>query len=126
MSPGSTLRSVADLDVEGRRVFVRADLNVPLRDGRIADDSRVRASLETLQSVRERGGRAVIASHLGRPEGAVNHELSLRPVAERLRVALAPDCVGEDTLEQVSRLRDGDAILLEISVGDGAVENHRN
>ena len=94
-------------------MFLRADLNVPLRDGRIADDTRVRAALDTLNLLRERGARVVLASHLGRPKGKATDELSLRPVAERLHIALAPDCIGEEVQEQVGRLRDGDALLLE-------------
>ena len=113
MSGTPALRSVETLDVAGKRVFLRADLNVPLRDRRIADDTRVRASLETLGWLREHGARVVLASHLGRPKGQTVEDLSLRPVAERLGVALAPDSVGSDAVEQVSRLRDGDAILLE-------------
>jgi len=113
VSPGPALRSVESLELGGQRVFVRADLNVPLRGGRVADDTRIRAMLPTLSHVREHGGRVVLASHLGRPKGKANDELSLRPVAEALGIALAPDCIGTDAVEQVSRLRDGDAILLE-------------
>ena len=113
MSGAPALRSVETLDVAGKRVFLRADLNVPLRDRRIADDTRIRASLETLSWLREHGARVVLASHLGRPRGQTVEDLSLRPVAERLGIALAPDSVGSDAVEQVGRLRDGDAILLE-------------
>ena len=76
------LRLVSDLELRSRRVFLRADLNVPLRDGRIADPTRIRASHETLAYLRERGARVVLASHLGRPRGSVLPELSLAPVAE--------------------------------------------
>ncbi len=113
MSDAPEVRSVERLDPGGQRVFLRADLNVPLRDGRIADDTRVRAALDTLNLLRERGARVVLASHLGRPKGKALEELSLRPVAARLHVALAPDCVGQEVREQVGRLRDGDALLLE-------------
>jgi phosphoglycerate kinase len=113
VSPGPALRSVESLELGGQRVFLRADLNVPLRAGRVADDTRIRAVLQTLSHVREQGGRAVLASHLGRPKGKASDELSLRPVAEALGIALAPDCIGPDAVEQVSRLRDGDTILLE-------------
>lgn len=112
MSPG-TLRSIDKLELRERRVFLRADLNVPLRDGRISDDSRIRASLQTLQHLRDAGARVVMASHLGRPKGSPSDALSLRPVAERLGLPLAPDCIGEEVVDQVSRLRAGDAILLE-------------
>jgi phosphoglycerate kinase len=105
--------SVADLDLAGRRVFLRADLNVPLRDGRVADDTRLRASLETLRFLRERGARVLLASHLGRPKGGPSAELSLRPVANALGLPLAPDCIGPDAEEQAARVRDGGALLLE-------------
>ena len=79
------LRTLPDLPVEGRRVLLRSDLNVPLADGRVADDARIRASLPTLRALRERGaGEITVAAHLGRPHGAVVDELSLRPVAVRL------------------------------------------
>ena len=97
------MRSVADLDVGGKRVFIRADLNVPLSDGRIGDATRIDATLPTIRFVLEHGGRPVIASHLGRPKGQRRPELSLAPVAEYLgralgqRVELAPDCVGDAT-----------------------------
>ncbi len=113
MSEAGALRPVEALEVAGRRVFLRADLNVPLRDGRIADDTRIRASLETLNHLRERGARVVLASHLGRPKGAPRPALSLAPMAATLAIPLAPDCVGAEVAEQVGRLRDGDAILLE-------------
>ena len=113
MSPGAPARSVESLEPGGRRVFLRADLNVPLSNGRVADDSRVRASLETLSQLRERGARVVVASHLGRPRGQQVEALSMRPVAQLLGLPLAPDSVGGETLEQVSRLRDGDGIVLE-------------
>lgn len=112
-------RGLADLDVGGRRVFVRADLNVPLDGSAIRDDSRIKASLPTIRDLRERGARVVLASHLGRPRGAPRPELSLAPVAERLGqclgalVPLAPDSVGPE-IERLSReLADGGVLLLE-------------
>ncbi len=78
------MKTLRDLPVEGRRVLVRADLNVPLDDGRIADDTRIRASVPTVAYLREHGADVVVCSHLGRPKGEVRPELSLRPVAERL------------------------------------------
>ncbi|HXX47172.1 MAG TPA: phosphoglycerate kinase [Myxococcota bacterium] len=113
MSSAASLPSVADLRLAGRRVFIRADLNVPLRDGAVADDSRIRASLETLDFVRRAGGRAVLASHLGRPKAAPDPKYSLAPVARHMGLALAPDCVGPETEARVAALRDGEAILLE-------------
>ena len=113
MSPEARLPSVRDLRLAGRRVFIRADLNVPLRDGAVADDSRIRASMETLDFVRRAGGRAVLASHLGRPKAAPDPRYSLAPVARRMGLPLAPDCVGPAVEAAVAKLRDGDAILLE-------------
>ncbi len=107
------LRSVRDLALAGRRVFLRADLNVPLRGGEVADDTRIRASRETLDFVRSRGGRVLLASHLGRPKEKRDPKLSLAPVARALGIALAPDCVGAEVEAAAARLRDGDALLLE-------------
>jgi len=118
LSPAATaaavrLRSIEALRPEGRRVFVRSDLNVPLRGTAIADDSRIRASRRTLDWLRERGARVVLASHLGRPKGAPRAELSLAPVAEALGLPLAEDCIGAGAEKAVARLADGQAILLE-------------
>jgi phosphoglycerate kinase len=105
--------------VRGRRVFVRADLNVPLSAGDVADDARVRASLPTLRRLLEAGARVVLASHLGRPKGARKPELSLRPVAPRLAallgtgVAFCEDCVGPRAESAVRELGDGQILLLE-------------
>ncbi|MCO5316096.1 MAG: phosphoglycerate kinase [Solirubrobacterales bacterium] len=111
--------SVRDAEVDGRRVLVRADLNVPLEDGRITDDTRIRAALPTIESLIERGARVVLCSHLGRPGGEVRPELSLAPVAERLAeligrpVGLAGDVAGESAREQVLDLEPGNVLLLE-------------
>ena len=94
--------SIRDLDIPGKRVFVRVDFNVPLKEGTIGDDTRIRASLPTIQYVIEHGGTAILASHLGRPKGKPNPTMSLKPVADRLGellgrpVAFAPDCVGDE------------------------------
>ena len=113
MSAAARMRSIDDLDVAGRRVFLRADLNVPLRAGAVADDSRLRASRETLAELRERGARVVLASHLGRPGGCADSRLSLAPVARALDLSLASDCVGAEAEKAVSQLADGGAVLLE-------------
>jgi len=113
VSSAIRLPSVADLELRGKRVLIRADLNVPLRGGEVADDSRIQASLETLAFVRARGGRVVLASHLGRPKAAPEAKYSLAPVARRMGLRLAPDCVGPEVEALVAGLRDGDAILLE-------------
>jgi phosphoglycerate kinase len=101
------------LRLAGRRVFLRADLNVPLKDGAVADDSRIRASQETLDFVRKAGGRVVLASHLGRPKAAPDPKYSLAPVARAMGLSLAPDCVGPEVEAAVARLRDGEVLLLE-------------
>jgi phosphoglycerate kinase len=114
VSAAIRLPSVADLDLRGKRVFIRADLNVPLSGGEVADASRIAASLETLAFVRGRGGRVVLASHLGRPKsGSPEAKYSLAPVARHMRLELAPDCVGPAVEARVAALGDGDAILLE-------------
>ena len=106
------LRSVEDLDVKGKRVLLREDLNVPLKGGRVSDDSRLRAAAPTLALLRQRGARVVLCSHLGRPKGR-DEKLSLRPVADVLGLPLAPDCIGPEVERQVAALRDGEALLLE-------------
>ena len=109
-----SLRSVRDLRLAGRRVFIRADLNVPLaKDGTVSDDSRIRASMETIDFVRGKGGRVVLASHLGRPKAAPDPKYSLAPIAKHMKLPLAPDCIGPEVEAQVSRLSDGEVLLLE-------------
>lgn len=115
--PLRTLDSLGSL--VGTRVIVRCDLNVPLRDGQITDDGRVRASLPTLNALIQRGARVVVCSHLGRPDGAPDPKYSLEPVAQRLSellakpVAFARDTVGESAQEAVAALEDGDVAVLE-------------
>jgi phosphoglycerate kinase len=112
-------KTIRDVDVAGRRVFVRADLNVPLEDGRITDDTRIRASLPTIVNLLERGASVVLASHLGRPKGKVVDPLRLRPVAERLSqllgrpVRMTGDALGPGVQVAVDKLRPGDLLLLE-------------
>jgi phosphoglycerate kinase len=112
--------SVRDAPLEGRRVLVRVDFNVPLDDGKIADDTRIRAALPTLDLIRERGGSAICVSHLGRPKGA-DPSLSMAPVARRLEellgleVPLAPAVVGLEVEHMASSLRSGGVMLLENS-----------
>jgi phosphoglycerate kinase len=111
-----TLRDLEDLD--GKRVLVRVDFNVPLEDGAVADDMRIRAALPTIEELRGRGARLVLVSHLGRPKDRES-SLSLAPVAERLGeligspVTLAPDVVGDDVRAAVDTLGRGDVLLLE-------------
>lgn len=112
-------KTVRDIDVTGKRVFVRADLNVPLDDGKITDDTRIRASLPTIVHLLERGATVVLASHLGRPKGKVNDALRLKPVADRLSqllgrpVRMTGDALGPGVRVAVDKLRPGDLILLE-------------
>jgi len=112
-------KTIRDVDVGGRRVFVRADLNVPLDDGRITDDTRIRASLPTIVNLLERGATVILASHLGRPKGKVNDALRLRPVAERLSellgrpVRMTGDALGPGVHVAVDKLQPGDLLLLE-------------
>jgi phosphoglycerate kinase len=112
-------KTVRDVDVSGRRVFLRADLNVPIDDGRITDDTRIRASLPTIVNLLERGASVVLASHLGRPKGKVNDALRLKPVADRLSqllgrpVRMTGDALGPGVQVAVDKLRPGDLLLLE-------------
>src|ERR1700684_1205336 len=111
--------SIRDLDLAGKRVFIRVDFNVPLADDRVTDDTRIRETLPTLRFAIERGARVVLASHLGRPKGKVDPKYSLAPVAARLRellgksVEFASDCVGADAVAKSKALRDGEVLLLE-------------
>jgi len=111
--------SIRDLDLKGKRVFIRVDFNVPLEKGAVGDDTRIRETLPTLRLAIERGARLVLASHLGRPKGKVDPKYSLAPVAARLRellakpVAFASDCVGHEADVKAQLLRNGDVLLLE-------------
>jgi phosphoglycerate kinase len=112
-------KTVRDIDVHGKRVFLRADLNVPLDDGRITDDTRIRASLPTLVYLLEQGASVILASHLGRPKGKVNDALRLKPVADRLSqllgrpVRMTGDALGPGVMTAVDKLRPGDLLVLE-------------
>jgi phosphoglycerate kinase len=111
--------SIKDLPLQGQRVFIRVDFNVPIKDGKVDDDSRIKASLPTIQYAIEQGARVILASHLGRPKGQRVDKYSLRPVAEHLsellgkQVAFADDCIGEQAQKAVDALSDGDVLLLE-------------
>ena len=113
------LRCVQDAAVEGKRVVVRVDYNVPLADGRVADDSRIRASLPTLENILERGGKPILLTHLGRPEGKVVKALRLDPVAASLRELLGrpvrklDTCVGDEVVQAIAEWEPGSVILLE-------------
>ncbi len=111
--------ALQDAELSSRRVFLRADLNVPLKDGRIVDDTRIKAILPTIRYLLDRGASLIIASHLGRPGGVSNPELSLAPVADRLgellgkKVLFAPDCIGARVNTIAASLNPGDILLLE-------------
>jgi phosphoglycerate kinase len=114
------MKTLDGLDFNGKRVFIRVDFNVPMdKEHRVKDDLRIRAVLPTIKKVLDGGGRAVLASHLGRPKGKVVEDFSLKPVGEYLSkllghpVQVATDCVGEDVQKLVAALKDGDLLLLE-------------
>jgi len=114
-----TKLTIKDLDLRGKRVFIRVDFNVPLKDGVITDDTRIRETLPTLKLAIEKGGRLVLASHLGRPKGGPDPKYSLKPAAKKLEellgkpVAFAADCVGPDAEAKSKALKDGDVLVLE-------------
>jgi phosphoglycerate kinase len=111
--------SIKDLDLKSKRVFIRVDFNVPIKDGAVEDDTRIRAAIPTINYAIEKGARVILASHLGRPKGQRLDKYSLRPVAEHLAglidqpVSFATDCVGEAAAEKVAELKDGEIVLLE-------------
>jgi phosphoglycerate kinase len=111
--------TINDLDLKGKRVFIRVDFNVPLKDGKVSDDTRIRETLPTLRLAMQKGGRLVLASHLGRPKGGPDPKYSLAPVATKLAemlgtpVVFATDSVGDDAEAKSKSLTDGGVLLLE-------------
>jgi len=111
--------SIRDLEMNGKRVFIRVDFNVPLDKDKVTDDTRIRETLPTIRLAAEKGARIVLASHLGRPKGKVDPKYSLAPVAAKLRellgkpVDFASDCIGPEALAKSNALKNGDVLLLE-------------
>jgi phosphoglycerate kinase len=112
-------KTVKDIDLKGKRVFMRVDFNVPMADGKVTDDKRIRAALPTIQYVLEQGASILLASHLGRPKGGPDPEFSLRAASEVLStllnrpVKMAPDCVGPEVEAMAKELKPGDVLMLE-------------
>src|SRR3954470_18857419 len=118
-SPLEGIRTIRDLPIENKRLFVRVDFNVPLEDGKITDDSRIREALPTIKHALERGARLILASHLGRPKPGKTAGLSLEPCGARLaeligaEVHMPEDCVGDAAKKVIFDLRAGQVCLLE-------------
>ncbi|MBN1148086.1 MAG: phosphoglycerate kinase [Anaerolineales bacterium] len=112
-------RSITDIDVQGKRVLVRVDFNVPIKEGQVTDDTRIRAALPTLEYLLDRGAALILCSHLGRPKGGPDPQFSMRPTAERLSellnkpVSFAGDCIGPVAEEAANKIKPGDVLVLE-------------
>ena len=115
----TTFRTIDDLDVAGKRVLVRADLNVPMKDGKVTDTTRIDRTVPTLNELAERGAKVIVLTHLGRPKGQKKPEFTLKPIADALSgiigkpVAFGSDCIGPDAAAVVNAMKDGDVAMLE-------------
>ncbi len=111
--------SIKDLGLKGKRVLIRVDFNVPIQDGKVADDTRINGALPTIKYATDCGAKVILVSHLGRPKGVFEESFSLRPVAERLEdilgkdVRFTNDCIGEEVTKTISKMKNGDIVLLE-------------
>ncbi|OGS41409.1 MAG: phosphoglycerate kinase, partial [Elusimicrobia bacterium RIFOXYA2_FULL_69_6] len=118
-NPALKLKRLQDLDVKGKRVLVRVDYNVPMKDGKVADDTRIRETLKTLEHLLAQDAKVVLVAHMGRPKGKPEPKYSLKPAAEALAgilkkpVAFASDCVGPEADKVVAALKPGGVALLE-------------
>ena len=112
-------KTVRDVDVNGKKVLVRVDFNVPLKGGKVGDDTRIRGALPTIQYLLKHGAAVILCSHLGRPKGTFNMDYSLKPVAEYLaglvpnKVSFVPDCINEPAEKAVAALQPGEILVLE-------------
>jgi phosphoglycerate kinase len=115
----AAFRTLDDVDVKGKRVLVRVDLNVPMADGKVSDDTRIRAVAPTIRAISDKGGRVILLAHFGRPKDGPDPKLSLRPIAPAVAavvgrpVAFAADCIGTPAEQAVGAMHDGDVLLLE-------------
>ncbi len=115
----TTFRTIDDLDVAGKRVLVRADLNVPMKGGQVTDTTRIDRTVPTLLELADKGAKVIVLSHLGRPKGKKNPDFTLKPVADALSaacgwpVAFAEDCIGPDAKKVIDAMKDGDIAMLE-------------
>jgi phosphoglycerate kinase len=115
----ATFKTIDDLDVSGKRVLVRVDFNVPMKDGKVTSTTRIDRTVPSLQELAERGAKVIVLAHLGRPKGKKNLDFTLKPVADALAdalgkpVAFAPDCIGPDAAEVVNALKPGEFAMLE-------------
>ena len=113
------LQTIRDYDFSGKRALVRVDFNVPLKDGEVTDDTRIRSALPTIQYILDAGGSVVAMSHFGRPKGKKNPELSMAPIAKKFAqllgrpVKLASDVIGAEVTKEVEALKSGEVLLLE-------------